>query len=84
MGILDAKVVIVIGAARGRGEAEARLFVAEGAKVMLTDVLLEGGSVAEALGDLPAFHRTMTHGIFYEIQVNSPLKHRSESCSVVD
>jgi 3alpha(or 20beta)-hydroxysteroid dehydrogenase len=55
MGILDAKVVIVIGAARGRGEAEARLFVAEGAKVMLTDVLLEGGSVAEALGDLPAF-----------------------------
>src|SRR5271163_5248128 len=55
MGILDGKVAIVTGAARGQGEAEARLFVAEGAKVMLTDVLPEGGAVAEALGDLAAF-----------------------------
>jgi 3alpha(or 20beta)-hydroxysteroid dehydrogenase len=55
MGILDGKVAIVTGAARGQGEAEARLFVGEGAKVMLTDVLPEGGAVAEALGDLAAF-----------------------------
>ena len=55
MGTLDGKVAIVTGAARGQGEAEARLFVAEGAKVMLTDVLPEGGAVAEALGDLAAF-----------------------------
>src|SRR3984957_3606751 len=55
MGVLDGKVAIVTGAARGQGEAEAQLFVAEGAKVMLTDVLPEGGAVAEALGDLAAF-----------------------------
>jgi len=55
MGTLDGKVAIVTGAARGQGEAEARLFVAEGAKVMLTDVLPEGAAVAEALGDLAAF-----------------------------
>jgi 3alpha(or 20beta)-hydroxysteroid dehydrogenase len=55
MGILDGKVAIVTGAARGQGEAEARLFVAEGAKVMLTDVAPEGGAVAAALGDLAAF-----------------------------
>jgi 3alpha(or 20beta)-hydroxysteroid dehydrogenase len=55
MGILEGKVAIITGAARGQGEAEARLFVGEGAKVMLTDVLPEGGAVAEALGDLAAF-----------------------------
>jgi NAD(P)-dependent dehydrogenase (short-subunit alcohol dehydrogenase family) len=55
MGILDGKVAIVTGAARGQGEAEARLFVAEGARVMLTDVLPEGAAVAGALGDLAAF-----------------------------
>src|SRR5215471_13426657 len=55
MGILDGKVAIVTGAARGQGEAEARLFVAEGARVMLTDVLREGDAVAKALGDLAAF-----------------------------
>jgi 3alpha(or 20beta)-hydroxysteroid dehydrogenase len=55
MGIVDGKVAIVTGAARGQGEAEARLLVAEGAKVMLTDVIPEGGAVAAALGDLAAF-----------------------------
>jgi len=55
MGTLDGKVAIITGAARGQGEAEARLFVAEGARVMLTDVLPEGESVAKALGDLAAF-----------------------------
>jgi len=38
------KVVVVTGASRGQGEAEARLFAAEGAKVVLADVLdAEGG-----------------------------------------
>lgn len=55
MGSLDGKVAIITGAARGQGEAEARLFVAEGARVMLTDVLSEGEAVAKALGDLAAF-----------------------------
>ena len=55
MGTLDGKVAIITGAARGQGEAEARLFVAQGAKVMLTDVMPEGKAVAEGLGDLAAF-----------------------------
>ena len=46
MGRLDGKVAIVTGAARGQGEAEARLFAAEGAKVVLADVLDAEGEVA--------------------------------------
>src|SRR5438270_12839221 len=55
-GRLGGKVAIVTGAARGQGEQEARLFAAEGAKVMLTDVLdVELKSVAEAIGDAARF-----------------------------
>ena len=51
MGRLDGKVAIVTGAAHGQGEAEARLFVAEGDKVVLGDVLDDLGKVvADDLG----------------------------------
>jgi 3alpha(or 20beta)-hydroxysteroid dehydrogenase len=51
MGRLDGKVAIITGAARGQGAAEARLFVAEGASVVLADVLDdEGQAVAAELG----------------------------------
>jgi 3alpha(or 20beta)-hydroxysteroid dehydrogenase len=51
MGRLDNKVAIITGAARGQGEAEARLFSAEGATVVVTDVLSnEGQAVAESIG----------------------------------
>ena len=43
---LNGKVAIVTGAAHGMGEAEARLFAKEGAKVMVADVL---GKEAEAV-----------------------------------
>ena len=43
MGELEGKVAIVTGAARGQGAAEARLFAAEGARVLLTDLLEEQG-----------------------------------------
>ena len=52
MGRLEGKVAIVTGAARGQGEAEARQFVAEGACVVVSDVLDDvGEAVAAELGD---------------------------------
>ncbi|MFF3330465.1 SDR family NAD(P)-dependent oxidoreductase [Streptomyces sp. NPDC002888] len=53
MGKLDGRVVIVTGAARGQGEQEARLFAAEGARVVVADVLDEQGeALAKELGAL--------------------------------
>lgn len=40
-GRLDGKVAIITGAAKGQGEAEARMFAAEGARLVLTDVLAD-------------------------------------------
>jgi 3alpha(or 20beta)-hydroxysteroid dehydrogenase len=58
MGRLDGKVAIVTGGARGQGEAEVRLFVGEGAKVVVSDVLVdEGEAVAASLGDNAVFLR---------------------------
>lgn len=58
MGRLDGKVAIVTGGARGQGEAEVRLFVAEGAKVVVSDVLVEDGEkVAASLGENAVFLR---------------------------
>ena len=57
-GRLEGKVAIVTGAARGQGEAEARLFAAEGAKVVLADLLVdEGEAVAADIGDAARFVR---------------------------
>jgi 3alpha(or 20beta)-hydroxysteroid dehydrogenase len=52
MGRLDGKVAIISGASRGMGAAEARKFVAEGARVLIGDVLDgEGEALALALGE---------------------------------
>ncbi|MEU8777979.1 glucose 1-dehydrogenase [Streptomyces sp. NPDC048606] len=52
MGKLDGRVVVITGAARGQGEQEARLFAAEGARVLLGDVLDErGAAVAKEIGE---------------------------------
>ena len=51
-GRLDGKVALISGAAMGQGEAEARRFVAEGARVMIGDVADEPAvALAAALGD---------------------------------
>ena len=56
MGILDGKVALISGAARGQGAAEARLFAIEGAQVILGDVLdSEGTEVASSIGDDAAY-----------------------------
>ncbi|MFG3349580.1 SDR family NAD(P)-dependent oxidoreductase [Streptomyces sp. NPDC048018] len=52
MGKLDGRVVVITGAARGQGEQEARLFAAEGARVVLADVLDgPGETLAKELGE---------------------------------
>jgi 3alpha(or 20beta)-hydroxysteroid dehydrogenase len=52
MGALEGKVAIITGAARGQGAAAARLFVAEGARVVVGDVLDDlGKELADSLGD---------------------------------
>ena len=53
---VDGKVAIITGAARGQGEAESRLLAAQGAKVVLTDVLVEQGqAVAADIGEAACF-----------------------------
>jgi 3alpha(or 20beta)-hydroxysteroid dehydrogenase len=58
MARLDGKVALITGAARGQGEAEARLFVREGARVVVTDVLDDQGtSLVSELGDAASYVR---------------------------
>lgn len=56
MGRLDGKVAIVTGASQGMGAAHARLFVDEGAQVVLTDINAEAGAaLAHDLGEQASF-----------------------------
>lgn len=59
MGRLDGKRAVVTGAASGIGEATARLFVAEGATVVLADTdELRGARIAAELGERARFVAT--------------------------
>jgi 3alpha(or 20beta)-hydroxysteroid dehydrogenase len=56
MGKLEGKVGIITGAAQGMGEAHARRFISEGAKVALTDLNEEAGTkIAAELGTQARF-----------------------------
>jgi 3alpha(or 20beta)-hydroxysteroid dehydrogenase len=58
MARFQGKVVLISGAARGQGAAEARLLVAEGGKVVIGDVLeAEGEALARELGPSAVFLR---------------------------
>jgi len=58
MGSLQGKVIAISGGARGMGAAEARLFVAEGARVVIGDVReAEGKALAAQLGEAARFVR---------------------------
>jgi len=57
MARLDGKIAIITGAAKGLGEADARIFAREGATVILTDVDEENGTrVAQEIGEKAEFH----------------------------
>ncbi|ACY98895.1 MULTISPECIES: glucose 1-dehydrogenase [Thermomonospora] len=58
MGLLDGKVAIITGGARGMGKAHVRRFVAEGARVVFGDILeKEGAELAAELGEAVRFVR---------------------------
>lgn len=56
---LEGKTAIITGAASGIGAAGARLFVAEGAKVVMTDIQ-DGSAIAAELGESALF---LTHDV---------------------
>jgi len=59
MGKLEGKVAVITGGASGIGEAAVRLFVEEGARVVVADILDEAGkAVAGALGENALYAHT--------------------------
>lgn len=64
VGQLAGKVALVTGAARGQGAAEARLFAAEGARVVITDVL--DGPLWDVAADIGSAALPLHHDVSSE------------------
>jgi 3alpha(or 20beta)-hydroxysteroid dehydrogenase len=81
-GRLAGKVAIITGAGRGQGAAEARRFAAEGAKVVLTDVLdTETKAVAQEIGDGAI---ALTHDVSSEADWATVVHTATETFGAVD
>ncbi len=76
-GRVEGKVVLITGGARGQGEAEARLLTAEGARVVIGDVLDEPGSkLASEIGDAALYtHLDVTSGSDWDAAVAKAVEH---------
>jgi 3alpha(or 20beta)-hydroxysteroid dehydrogenase len=74
MGVLEHRVALITGGARGQGAAEGRLFAEEGAAVYVTDVLVEEGKqTASSIG-----------GTFLEHDVTDPNQWRAVVDRIVE
>lgn len=76
-GRLDGKVVLITGGARGQGEAEARLFRANGADVWLTDVLDQPGQAVAADIGGHYLHHDVTDQSAWDTVIGQVLETRS-------
>lgn len=70
---LQDKIILITGGARGQGAAEARLFVREGARVVITDILdAEGNDLAAELGDKAVFvHHDVTNEMDWQAAITA-------------
>jgi NAD(P)-dependent dehydrogenase (short-subunit alcohol dehydrogenase family) len=64
-GILDGKVALITGAGSGIGQATSRIFAREGAKLVLADVVEEGGNQT-----LKMVQELRAHAIFVKCDVS--------------
>tara|TARA_B100000686_G_scaffold17478_1_gene16259 strand:+ start:1484 stop:2347 length:864 start_codon:yes stop_codon:yes gene_type:complete len=77
---LQGKVALITGGARGQGAAEAKLFVKEGAKVVITDILDDEGKKIEAEiteigGECVYMHQDVTNSKDWESVVAKTIGH---------
>lgn len=63
MARFTSKTVIVTGAARGQGAAEAKLFAAEGANVVATDIFAGGGVLVHDIADEASWRRVVDNAL---------------------
>ena len=76
MGRVADKVALISGAARGMGAADARMLVAEGAKVVIGDILdAEGAALADEIGDAARYvHLDVTSAEDWKAAVDTALE----------